>query len=302
MRLIEQLNEHYGCRFDEIELLRDWIGQVYMVKRGRQRYICKVYRIEYTEEALQSCSVMKYLKNNAFPVPIIMATVNGDNHFLLQDDNRVAILYEYVDGVEPERSCSLETIGKQAGLMRKLMEQYRGKIGRHDDDFYIKRYFAILDKKKYAGIEKFKEHGYELWKRVSGLPIGFCHGDMHTGNMIRTNSRITFFDFDACAIAHPSYDIATLCDGTDYFDLSARNFEEGITKTKANLDIFLKGYSSYYNLSEDDRRAIFDFIAIRHYDIQATIIECRGLDCVDHAFLDDQYNWLMKWNTACSNL
>ena len=299
MKLIDQLSQIYGCKFDDIELLRDWIGQVYIVKRGGRKYICKVFRQEHTGAALQSSSIMNYLKNNAFLVPTIMVTENGNNHFLTQEDSRVGILYEYVDGREPERSTYLKAIGKQVGYMRKLMELYRGEIYRHDDSFFIKRYITILEKKKYEGTDKFEKHGYDLWNMVRDLPIGFCHGDMHTGNMILSGRGLTFFDFVACSISHPLYDIATSCDGTDYFDLSDRNFEEGLAKTKANLDVFLQGYSTYYNISEADIRAIFNFIAIRHYDIQATIIESQGLDCVDPAFFDDQYRWLMKWKAAC---
>lgn len=36
-------------------------------------------------------------------------------------------------------------------------------------------------------------------------------------------------------------------------------------------------------------------IAIRHFNIQATIIDSQGLDCVDDQFLDAQYMWLDIW-------
>lgn len=46
---------------------------------------------------------------------------------------------------------------------------------------------------------------------------------------------------------------------------------------------------------------MFDFIAIRHFDIQATIIENQGLNCVNKDFIKEQYQWLMKWDTVCTN-
>lgn len=113
--------------------------------------------------------------------------------------------------------------------------------------------------------------------------------------MFQGKHSITLFDFDACAIASPVYDIATYCDATDYFDLSDQNFELGIIQTQQNVAEFLKGYETYYTLCKEEETAVYDFIAIRHFDIQATIIHCLGLDCVDEQFLDDQYHWLEKW-------
>jgi len=40
------------------------------------------------------------------------------------------------------------------------------------------------------------------------------------------------------------------------------------------------------NLKERELRAFPDWIAIRLYQLQATIIELFGLDCVDEAFQD----------------
>lgn len=57
----------------------------------------------------------------------------------------------------------------------------------------------------------------------------------------------------------------------------------------------MKGYEEYFKLYKEEEKAVFDFIALRHFDIQATIIECQGLDCVDENFLNEQYLWLEKW-------
>jgi Ser/Thr protein kinase RdoA (MazF antagonist) len=302
MTLLEQLIIQFERKFDSIELLRDMIGQVYIVKSDRQRYILKVFRKEHTSAAIQSANVMMFLKKSNFTVPEIILTTSGSCYFLLEDDQRVAILYMYIEGSEPERAQHLETIGNLVGNMRKTMEQYNGELHRKDEKFYIERYISILEQKKVEEVDEFAEYGKLIWNRVKGLPVGFCHGDMHIGNMILTNSTITVFDFDACGTEHPIYDIATLCDGTNYFDLSKSNFELGVRRTKENVDVFLQGYTKYYGVTEKEIRAVYDYIAIRHYDIQATIIECLGLNCVDNNFLTNQYKWLMNWEEECTKL
>jgi hypothetical protein len=42
-------------------------------------------------------------------------------------------------------------------------------------------------------------------------------------------------------------------------------------------------------------------IAVYHFQVQATVIEINGLDCVDAAFLDRQYDWLCRWREQCES-
>jgi Ser/Thr protein kinase RdoA (MazF antagonist) len=293
MDFLEQIKLFYGNDFNEINMLRDWIGKVFEVTNENKRYIAKVFRKEYTNQALQSVEVMTYLKDKDFPVPSIINTLKGNKYFLF--NNQVVVLYEYINGECVDKASNLFMIGRQSGLMRKLMESYIGEVANHDYSFFIARYLDIMKKKSYLGLNKFSDLGSYLWENVKNLPQGFIHGDLHVGNMFQCKNDVVFFDFDACASASPVYDIATVCDATDYFDLSTDNFEKGFIQTQKNVMEFLKGYDKYYNLSKEEEKAIYYFIAIRHYDIQATIIDSKGLDCVDEQFLDDQYMWLEKW-------
>lgn len=293
MDLLMLINSYYGIGYKKISLIRDWIGQVYEVIYEDKRYVAKVFRKEHTKQALQSVEIMTYLKIRKFPVPSIITTLNGNKYFIY--NNQIVVLYEYIDGEPVNKVGNLFTIGKQYGYMRKLMESYVGNVTNHGYDFFINRYLNIMKTKEYQGINKFAELGNYLWENVKELPHGFIHGDFHIGNMFQKKNEIVFFDFDACAIASPAYDIATTCDATNYFDLSADNFEIGFIQTQKNVTEFLKGYLKYFNLSKEEEKAIYYFIAIRHFDIQATIIDSRGLTCVDEKFLDDQYLWLTKW-------
>lgn len=293
MHFIAQIKYHYGNDFEKINLIRDWIGQVYEVKDENQRYIAKIFRKEHTKQALQSIEIMAYLKDNNFPVPSIISTIKGSKYFSYND--QIVVMYEYIAGKDMDTSTNLFTIGKQSGWMRKLMECYPGEVAKHGYNFFINRYLNIMKMKEYPGINKFDELGNYLWEKVKDLPYGFIHGDLHAGNMFQNENEIVFFDFDACAITSPIYDIATACDATDYFDLSADNFEDGYIQIQKNVQEFLRGYENYFKLSKEEENAIYIFVAIRHFDIQATIIESRGLDCVNEQFLDEQYLWLEKW-------
>lgn len=89
-----------------------------------------------------------------------------------------------------------------------------------------------------------------------------------------------------------------MCNSADYFDLE----ESGYEKTKKVLECFLKGYEQFCPLSDMERESVFYLLAVYHYQLQATIIEIYGLDCVDEKFLDNQYHWLKKWANQCGFL
>lgn len=113
---------------------------------------------------------------------------------------------------------------------------------------------------------------------------------------MRTSSgKYYILDFDTSSNAFPIYDIMIMCNSTNYFDFD----EEGYQKAKSTYEYFLKGYTKYCTLSNMELKAFYDLIAIYHYQLQATIIEIYGLDCVDEKFLDKQLDWLMRWRGQC---
>ena len=48
-------------------------------------------------------------------------------------------------------------------------------------------------------------------------------------------------------------------------------------------------------MSREEQEAVYDLLAVYHFQLQATIIEIYGPDCVDDAFLDNQLDWLLRW-------
>ncbi len=121
------------------------------------------------------------------------------------------------------------------------------------------------------------------------------HGDFHPGNLFLRENEIIVYDFDACGQGYPVYDIATMCDVSDYFIVSKPQFQKAVSVTRENTKRFLDGYNRYCSVTDIDLAQIPTWIALRHYDIQATILESLGSDCVDAAFLDNQLNWLWCW-------
>lgn len=291
--ILSIVREQYHKNVTELEVLRDFVGTVYRIKDPEHSYVLKVFKEKHKDEVKSTANLMRFLKEKGISVPEIYQTITGDNCIMM--DDRCAVLYEYIDGEELNKENHLRELGEFAGKMRKAMEEYKQSICNHGEEFFIQRYLDILEQKKYCKIDEFAEIGHALWNKVSNLPTGFLHGDFHAGNFFLRKGTLLAYDFDAASIASPMYDVATMCDATDYFSLDEDNFTVGKQKTESNVALFLEGYQTYYSINDKEMKSIFDWIAIRHFDIQATIINTLGLDCVDDNFLSQQLSWLKRW-------
>jgi len=302
--LSDILNTCYPIQVNQIYLHRDMIGYVYIAgsitRRGTKQYILKLYRPFDTENALRSIGILEYLRQQDYPVVSIVATREGVSHVVIDTPQgmSVAILFDYLDGPEPDLTTEIVDLARQVGKLHQVMETYPYPLPRRGKDFYVDRYLGILQALDYppSRINDLAAYGSQCWSRIERLPIGFCHGVLHTGNMRRSApGRYVLFDFDIASRTHPLMDIATLCDSSDFnrFDASAYD------RTRQIFERFYQGYRQVREMSDAEIAAIFDFIPVRHYEIIATITQCQGIEKLSRAFLDEQYDWLMRWRDLC---
>lgn len=299
-KILNALADSYNINFCTVELLHEGGCTSYCVLGENKKYFMKIIPPAFMDTVKQSLSILMYLEEKEFPSPHIILSKNGFPYIELDDsDGRIfVVLFDFIDGCELSEGEDIETIGELVGQLHSIMREYKGKLQEHGKEFFVDRYISILKKKNYnaSKIEIFREYGDTLWERVKKLPRGFCHGDMHRGNLLRASSgKYYLLDFDTSCNAFPIYDIMIMCNSTNYFDFD----EKGYQKSKSTYESFLKGYTKYCTLSDVELKAFYDLIAIYHYQLQATIIEIYGLDCIDEKFLDRQLDWLMRWRGQC---
>ena len=301
--ILSMMNENYQIQFDKIEFFRDAGSLSYIVFENDRKYFLRIIRSVFMDTALQSVDIHLYLMQNNVPVPQIIFT-NCSKPYVESDESdgkHLYIIYDFIEGKEPDKNEEAENIGCLVGKYHKVMQNYNGNLLKRDKYYFIDRYIEILRKMNYPEpkVTEFKKHGDTLWERVKDLPQGYCHGDLYIGNIHQSlTGQLYILDFDTSCYAFPLYDIALVCNSADYFDLE----ESGYEKTKKVLECFLNGYEQFCPLSDVEREAVYYLLAVYHYQLQATIIEIYGLDCVDQEFLDNQYNWLIKWANQCGYL
>lgn len=289
--ILELLQKNYDIKMDSLTFYRKGGCVSYIVNCDNEKYFLKIINNTFLDTAIQSIDIQQYLIGNDFPVPKIIKTKDNLPYFIY--NNQLFVLYEYIDEVEPNLDVNAEAIGDLTGKLHKLMSNYSGELTTHNKKFFVDRYMDILRKKHYPDekLNEYIEIGNSLWDSIKDLPYGFCHGDLHRGNSLKTaDDKIYMLDFDTACFAPQLFDIAVMCDTTDYFNLEVKEFHH----TTEVFNQFMKLYSKYNQLNFDIKQ-FYEFIALRHFQLQATIVEIYGLDCIDEEFIDKQLEWIKQW-------
>jgi Ser/Thr protein kinase RdoA (MazF antagonist) len=292
--LTEALNRHYLLHFDRLEFLRDGGNTSYAAFAGGQKYFLRAIKPAFAEGARRGAEIQLFLHRRGFPVPRVVLTEDGAPW--AEDGGRLFLLYEYIEGVEADPARDAGALGALVGRLHREMEDYPGPLLRREKYYYIDKYIEILRAKQYPKADEFAAYGEALWARVKDLPRGYCHGDMYRGNFHKTPSgELCVLDFDTSCEGFPMYDPALACDLTNYFKFQ----RQGYGRSRRVFERFLPAYLQHNPLAQIEIDAFFDLVAVYHFALQATIIELHGLDCVDDKFLDDQLNWLYRWQKQC---
>lgn len=290
------LTVDYGIESSSLEFLREGGAHTYIVN-GKTKYLLKVIGAAFSDTARQSVAIMRYLEEKDFPVPKTILTKSGESIFETEanGEKKLIVLMEFIEGDEPELEICAAEVGALVGRFHQLMEEYPLELLSHGKEFFIDRYLNFLRQKNYPRIAEYEELGRRLWNKVKTLPKGLCHGDLHRGNLLQNPAgRIYLLDFDTACRAPLMFDVMVMCDMTNYFNLQPEDIDE----TKEVYQKFLSGYSKYHKLSHEEILSFPYWVAIRHFQLQATILEIHGIDCIDEGFIDGQLYWLNKWQEA----
>lgn len=294
------LTVDYGIESSSLEFLREGGAHTYIVN-GKTKYLLKVIGAAFSDTARQSVAIMRYLEEKDFPVSKTILTKSGESIFETEanGEKKLIVLMEFIEGDEPELEICAAEVGALVGRFHQLMEEYPLELLSHGKEFFIDRYLNFLRQKNYPRIAEYEELGRRLWNKVKTLPKGLCHGDLHRGNLLQNPAgRIYLLDFDTACRAPLMFDVMVMCDMTNYFNLQPEDIDE----TKEVYQKFLSGYSKYHKLSHEEILSFPYWVAIRHFQLQATILEIHGVDCIDEGFIDGQLYWLNKWQEAMEKL
>ncbi len=294
--LIDLLNENYAINFDRIEMMRDMGSTSYSAYSDGEKYFLRVINPAFYDTAMNGADIQLFLQKQGFPVPRIILT-NEDQPYA-RTDNRMLILYEFIEGSDVDPEQDAEAIGALVGRLHQVMKTYPGNLAKRDRYFFIGRYIDILQRKQYPRTDEYLAYGDALWEDIRDLPRGYCHGDMYDGNIRKAqDGRLYIHDFDTSCEGFPMYDPTLICNKTQYFEFEERNYE----RSNRLLSRFVPEYAKYSPISPAEVDAFHALIAIQHFSTQATVMEIFGIDCLDEKDMDNQLDWLYKWREQCES-
>lgn len=211
------------------------------------------------------------------------------NTFMINDEERIGVLYEWADGEKPEDSQSTYSlIGKAAAQIHHAADTFSSPLPHTNYntayliDEQLKRMRPIL-------IETGQQQRFvDLTERLRSvlnnpaLDYGVCHMDLKPDNVHIDGSKLTVFDFNSSGEswrAIEPYRILKLSD--DYF--------------KA----WLEGYRSVRLFSEADEKAVAAFVIIA--DIRSVVwdlglaISSRGKPLLEGRDLPKIIDGWLEW-------
>ncbi|MCL2571035.1 MAG: phosphotransferase [Defluviitaleaceae bacterium] len=291
--LLEILNNNYEKIFTDATFHRDGGSLSYIVFSNEDKYFLRVIRPEMLATAYQAIDIHTFLQVCNFAVPPIVFTKDDQSFITRKTDGKInlLVLYEYIEGKEPSNG-DIENVGELIAKLHNIMESYPKELKNRDKHFFIDRYVDILRSKNDHTVGEYERLGNMLWGKVKDLPKGFCHCDLYSGNIMKSdNGKLYVLDFDTSCNGFPMYDITLFCNETDYFAYSDEKFHE----SELSLQHFLKGYMKHRNLTEEEIQAFYYFQVIYHFQLQATIVEIYGIDCNPDDFEDKQLDWITSW-------
>ena len=289
------LETEYSIEIDKIHLYREMGGSIYYLStRDSARFVLKIYKAYHTEEALQAAEVMEYLDKTGFAVAPIVRTRDGRLlvSVAMPGCECLAAMFPFIEGNHPDVMSNIDVIGRSMAELHEIMEGYPRALRSCSRQTHIEDFIAFMAEyfsSRSAEIQELEDWGNLLWERAEALPFGFCHNDYHNHNMVMQDQRVVLFDFDTASLGHPMFDVASICDQTDFWKVTA----DDVDSTLRCLDKLNSVYTKVRSLSDEELASVFDCIAIRHYRLHGVRDRApiRGVSHMTQQWFDN----LMKW-------
>jgi Ser/Thr protein kinase RdoA (MazF antagonist) len=281
---IKAITQHYNIQINHFKRHRHMIGDVYFINTNHSDFVVKIYKPKLKAMAERSILVMHYLSSRKGPVPKVILTKEA-NPFI-DVNNHLIFLTERIDGEEVHNIEDDFLINQCHREFLSLMGHYKGELITRNHAFYVERFIKLLIKNAYPKEKRveMKDMGDYFFDQIKYLPKGICHGDFHTGNLIKYKNQIYLLDFDAIAYFSSHIDLVTMNDLTDFNQYRREDLVQIIERLKQIIPE--NGHLI---------KPLMAFIPLRHFELIATIAHANGFESMTESFLNQQYDWVKSF-------
>lgn len=258
-----ELKEPVTCRFFD-----SGVNDIYVVTANDKKYYLRLgmanryQRNDYEEE------VRILLMMQEHGIAVASPVIRKDGSYVWSvaapEGERFAILLEEAKRNDAPKDFYL--LGAMIATMHNVTDEQSPKVSRAalNREGLITAPLACLQPyllhrtKEY---ENLKARAYELYDIASQTlrqetpQYGFCHGDLHSGNIFFADCKPVFIDFDCMGYGYRAYDLCIYAWNEAYSD------KEYLTSKEWGM--ILSGYDSIRKMSQEEKELIPAFMAIR---------------------------------------
>ena len=224
--LITAVREYYGVGSQaDLTLLRDLVNEVYLINDGMQRRVLKVYRQHWraAEEVGWEADLLCHLHERGAPVIPPLPALDGRLivEFTLAGNARLAMLFEYVDGIPPSPPVPVPVyheLGNALGRTHNAVVGFRSPHRRQPVDLaaLVDRPVQLLARhlpQSRAAAEVALAAAFlrrELTRLASEMTWLVCHNDVTMDNCLLVQGRVVLLDFDSGGPGWLATDLASV--------------------------------------------------------------------------------------------
>jgi len=252
MTIEEQLKNVFGFATPACKNLNIPVNDVIEVVTPDGRYALKLYNVasRQAKDVQWELDLTLHLARNGAPVAKPVAGKGGYLHnFVLNGEDRVAVLFEWAAGEKPKAEQSTYILlGRAAALIHAAADSFTSELPRekYDADMLIGEQLGRMR-------QQLVESGQ--WQRVvdlterlrkiitnPALNYGICHMDLTLDNVHRDGDNLTVFDLDSAGESWRAIE-----------PWGVKKFSEDYFKD------WLTGYRSVRQFSQEDEKAVAAF-------------------------------------------
>ncbi|WP_438433267.1 phosphotransferase enzyme family protein [Gorillibacterium sp. sgz500922] len=297
----------------QCRLFDSGINDIYVVNAEGARFFCRVSLTGRVtrKDVEEEVAVLRLLADKGIRVAKPIACQDSAFVWEVQapEGPRAVVLFEEAPSApsadKGKQACRL---GSDLARLHAIADEQNPAVSRPAIDLHqlieeplrkMKPHFEHRSEEYQALREAAEQLGQAIERKLGyEKPVyGFCHGDIHGGNVHFSGEEPTLFDFDCMGYGWRAYDICV-------FAWNETFGEEGYVESEP-WKAFLEGYQSVRPLSEREIQAIPAFAALRDLwlaGLHADVLERNaGCSWYNDGYLDNRLRYFKLWQERAAS-
>ena len=296
--VLKEVNSRYGLAAFECRLWSMGLNDVYQIETSVKVYYLRIShanrftREDYEEEIAVIIELQNESINTCNPLKQVDGTYLWEITAL--EGKRYAVLF---DEVKQDSTMNLYYMGMLVANIHEVSDKKCFNVSRESFEYnqFIAHPLQVLCESKQLEVELIDEiesKAVKMWNCITNtIPkespyYGYCHGDIHRGNLYFYQENPQVFDFDCMGYGYRAYELSVYL----WDELSAN---DKFMNSKQWED-YLNGYDAVRKITNEERNSIFAFASLRQLWFMGLMIDTTKInnswDGINHYFLEGQYH------------